>query len=68
MKALKIFYIGNNAIKDWVEFNRMAVPQTLVEVLVVGNPICENMDEDAFRREAIKRLPNIKKLDGEPVV
>lgn len=68
MKALKIFYIGNNAIKDWVEFNRMAIPPNLVEVLVVGNPISESMDEDAFRREAIKRLPNIKKLDGEPVV
>lgn len=68
MKALKIFYIGNNSIKDWVEFNRMAAPPNLVEVLVIGNPLCENMDEESFRREAIKRLPNIKKLDGEPVV
>ncbi len=33
-----------------------------------GNPIYENMEESEWRTEVHKRLPNLKKLDGEPIV
>lgn len=68
MKALKIFYVSNNSIKDWAEFNRMAIPPKLEEITFMGNPLSENMDESAYRAEAIRRLQNLKKLDGEPVI
>ncbi|XP_065364252.1 dynein axonemal light chain 1 [Calliphora vicina] len=68
MKALKVFYVSNNSIKDWSEFNRMGVPPKLEEITFMGNILHENMDESAFRSEAIRRLPNLKKLDGEPVI
>lgn len=68
MKALKIFYVSNNLIKDWPEFNRMAIPPKLEEISFLGNTLWESMDETAFRQEAIRRLPNLKKLDGEPVI
>lgn len=68
MKALKVFYISHNVIKDWVEFNRMALPPNLTEISFVGNLLNENMEPPAFVAEAIRRLPNLKKLDGEPVI
>ncbi|KAL9880555.1 dynein light chain 1, axonemal [Glossina fuscipes] len=68
MKALKVFYVSNNSIKDWAEFSRMSVPPKLEEITFLGNPLYELMDEAAFRSEAIRRLPNMKKLDGETVI
>lgn len=68
MKALKVFYISNNSIKDWAEFNRMGAAPKLEEISFVGNPLHESMEESTFRSEAIRRLPNLKKLDGDPVI
>eukprot|EP00099_Drosophila_melanogaster_P005218 NP_001246039.1 uncharacterized protein Dmel_CG10839, isoform B [Drosophila melanogaster] len=68
MKALRVFYISFNMIKDWTEFMRMGVPPNLSEITFVGNPLNENMDQSAFTAEAVRRLPNMKKLDGEPVI
>ncbi|XP_055843221.1 dynein axonemal light chain 1-like [Episyrphus balteatus] len=68
MKVLKIFYVSNNSIKDWIEFNRMGQAPNLVEISFIGNPLCDTMDEGTFRAEAIKKLQNLKKFDGEPVI
>lgn len=35
---------------------------------MVGNPLYDNLEEAAWRIEATKRLPNLKKLDGETVL
>lgn len=51
-----------------VEFNRLQEVTTLEELLFVGNPLCEAMEESVWKIEASKRLPFLKKLDGEPVV
>ncbi|KAJ8937154.1 hypothetical protein NQ318_009320 [Aromia moschata] len=32
-----------------------------------GNPLVENMDPEAYKAEVAKRLPRLKKLDGEPI-
>ncbi|KAH8393637.1 dynein light chain 1, axonemal [Drosophila serrata] len=68
MKALKVFYISHNVIKDWAEFGRMGIPPNLSDISFVGNILSENMEPAAFAAEAIRRLPNLKKLDGEPVI
>ncbi|XP_034666910.1 dynein light chain 1, axonemal [Drosophila subobscura] len=68
MKALQVFYISHNLIKDWVEFMRIAVPPNLAEITFNGNILSENMEPAAFTAEAVRRLPNLKKLDGEPVI
>ncbi|XP_013114457.1 dynein axonemal light chain 1 [Stomoxys calcitrans] len=68
LKKLKVLYLSNNLIKDWAEFNRFQELEALEDLVVVGNPISEGMDEPTWRAECIKRLPTIKKLDGEPVV
>lgn len=33
-----------------------------------GNPIHDSLEENEWRVEVHKRLPNLKKLDGEPIV
>jgi len=68
MKALRVFYISNNVIKDWAEFMRIGIPPNLTEITFVGNLLNENMEPAAFTAEAVRRLPNLKKLDGEPVI
>ena len=67
MKKLKVFYIGFNNIRDWDEFAKLQAVKTLEDLLIVSNPISENMDEQVFRKSALKKLPFLKKLDGEPV-
>ncbi|KAJ8913480.1 hypothetical protein NQ315_013860 [Exocentrus adspersus] len=68
LKKLKVLYIGNNVIKDWGEFMKFQELASLEDLLFVGNPLSDNLEESVYKAEAIKRLPRLKKLDGEPVV
>lgn len=34
----------------------------------IGNPLYDSMEEGVWKVEAVKRLPNLKKLDGETVL
>lgn len=68
LKKLKILYIGNNLIKDWGEFSRFNTLPDLRDFLFIGNPLMESMDEPVYKKEVIRRLPAITKLDGEPIV
>lgn len=69
LKKLRVLYISNNLIKDWVEFTRLQELTYLENLLFTGNPLHENItDEATYRAECIKRLPSLKKLDGELVV
>jgi dynein light chain 1, axonemal len=68
LKNLKILYISNNLIKEWPEFNRLQEVPLLENLVFVGNPLIETMEEAAYKVEAAKRLPTLKKLDGETLV
>lgn len=71
LKRLKVLYLGNNLIKEWAEFNRLQELTTLETLVFVGNPLVEatiSADETAWRSECARRLPNLKKLDGETIV
>ncbi|XP_011306533.1 dynein light chain 1, axonemal-like isoform X1 [Fopius arisanus] len=67
-KALKVLYMGNNLVKDWAEFNRLQDIPKLEELILINNPICENLDAESWRAQATRRLPKLKKLDGVPIV
>lgn len=59
----------NCAIKKQNLFNFHWQELPLLEdLLFVGNPLFESMEESVWKAEASKRLPNLKKLDGEPVI
>ncbi|XP_055594431.1 dynein axonemal light chain 1-like [Uranotaenia lowii] len=68
LKKLKVLYIGNNSIREWGEFNKLQAVETLEDLLFAGNPLVENIDWTACVREVTKRLPTLKKLDGENMV
>lgn len=69
LKRLKVLYLSNNLIKEWAEFNRLQELTTLETLLFVGNPLVETIGDDAaWRVECIKRMPFLKKLDGETIV
>lgn len=71
LKRIKVLYLGNNLIKEWVEFNRLQELTTLETLVFVGNPLMEatvSGEETAWRSECARRLPHLKKLDGETIV
>lgn len=70
LRKLRVLYISNNLIKDWVEFARLQEVPCLENLLFTGNPLHESFatDEATYRAECTKRLPSLKKLDGELVV
>ncbi|KAM3173194.1 Dynein light chain 1, axonemal [Hymenolepis weldensis] len=67
LKKLRVLYISNNKVKDWVELLRLNDLPSLADLVFVGNPLEEN-NPDTFRDEAMRKLPKIKKLDGIPFV
>eukprot|EP00775_Hariotina_reticulata_P013112 gene13112-13240_t len=68
---LRVLYLSNNKIRDWTEVDRLAAAEKLEDLLLVGNPLYNDYrDNNAipeYRVEVLKRLPNLKKLDGIPV-
>lgn len=60
-------YISNNLIKEWKEFDRFSSCPMLEDLLFTGNPLFEAVEPDKFISEVTRRLPNLKKLEGEPV-
>ncbi|XP_068451622.1 dynein axonemal light chain 1 isoform X2 [Clinocottus analis] len=69
MKKLKVFYVSNNLVKDWGEFVRLADLPCLADLVFVGNPLEEKHSaEGNWMDEASKRVPNLRKLDGTPVI
>ncbi|XP_071971765.1 dynein axonemal light chain 1 isoform X1 [Engystomops pustulosus] len=69
MKKLKVLYMSNNTVKDWAEFGKLADLPCLEDLVFVGNPLEEKHTlEGNWVEEATKRLPKLKKLDGNPVI
>ncbi|CAH0698326.1 unnamed protein product [Spodoptera exigua] len=62
------------AIKKWEDkTGEQAATATeelphLEDLLFVGNPLYDGCELEAWRSEAARRLPNLKKLDGETVL
>ncbi|CAH4033296.1 dynein axonemal light chain 1-like [Pieris brassicae] len=68
LRNLKVLYMSNNLVKEWSEFNKLQELPNLEDLLFVGNPLYDACELDTWRSEAARRLPNLKKLDGETVL
>ncbi|XP_041070645.1 dynein light chain 1, axonemal [Carcharodon carcharias] len=69
MRKLRVLYMSNNLVKDWAEFGKLADLPNLADLVFVGNPIEEKYSsEGSWVEEATKRLTQLKKLDGVPVI
>lgn len=68
MKKLRVLYIGFNMFKNWSEYSKLSeLRDTLRELIFLGNPLVEEMDDEPYRNEAIQRLPFLERFDGDPV-
>uniref|UniRef100_A0A6U0YTQ6 Dynein axonemal light chain 1 n=1 Tax=Polytomella parva TaxID=51329 RepID=A0A6U0YTQ6_9CHLO len=71
LSNLRVLYVSNNKIASWSDIDRLAGLDKLEELLLVGNPLFndyrDNNSSSDYRIEVIKRIPNLKKLDGVPV-
>uniref|UniRef100_A0A1A8PM60 Dynein axonemal light chain 1 n=1 Tax=Nothobranchius pienaari TaxID=704102 RepID=A0A1A8PM60_9TELE len=69
LKNLKVLFMSNNLVKDWAEFSKLAMLPHLVDLVFVGNPLQErNASAGGWMEKACKKLPNLKKLDGNLVI
>ncbi|XP_059047318.1 dynein axonemal light chain 1-like [Achroia grisella] len=68
LRNLKVLYMSNNLVKEWSEFNKLQELPHLEDLLFVGNPLYDGCELEAWRSEAARRLPGLKKLDGETVI
>ena len=64
---LRVLYVGNNALREWAEVDRLAELPALRELLLAGNPLYE-ADRAAARLQVLKRLRHLTKLDNELVL
>lgn len=67
LNKLRTIFMSNNQLKTFDELKHLADLPALEEILLVGNPIYEDMTVQEQRIEVIKRLPKLKKLDGTVV-
>ena len=63
---LTTLYCSNNAIKSFAELDKLKANEQLRDVLFLGNPFYSEVStKEEARLEIIRRLPNVKKIDGE---
>ncbi|XP_052866935.1 dynein axonemal light chain 1-like [Anopheles cruzii] len=68
LRKLKVLYMANNSVRDWTELVKLQAAPALEDLMFAGNPLVENLDEPIYFREVMKRLPQLKKLDGVPML
>eukprot|EP00743_Colponemidia_sp_Colp-15_P001110 GILK01001222.1.p1 GENE.GILK01001222.1~~GILK01001222.1.p1 ORF type:complete len:209 (-),score=26.65 GILK01001222.1:154-744(-) len=64
---LTTLFISNNKIKNWDEISKLALLPELNNVLLVNNPFCEGISKDDIKPRIVKRVPQLKTLDGEMI-
>ena len=64
---LTTLFMSNNQIKAWAEVDKLAGLPHLRDVLLAGNPIYEGLSKEEARLEVLRRLPHLKKIDGDLV-
>ncbi|KAL9186425.1 hypothetical protein ACHAXT_005663 [Thalassiosira profunda] len=63
---LTTLYCSNNLLKSFDELDKLKANEQLRDVLLVGNPMyAEVGGKEAARLEILRRLPNLKIIDGE---
>lgn len=60
-------YIGHNKIKSLDEVAKLSQLPSLRDLLVANNPFYGDKDREAMKPLIIKRVPDLKILDGQVV-
>eukprot|EP00386_Alphamonas_edax_P014740 GDKI01045139.1.p1 GENE.GDKI01045139.1~~GDKI01045139.1.p1 ORF type:complete len:194 (-),score=54.56 GDKI01045139.1:292-873(-) len=64
---LEVLFISNNKIKAWEEVEKLANLPNLCNVLFKGNPMYDGRTLEQCKCSVLKRVPNLKTIDGEMV-
>mmetsp|Transcript_14432 Transcript_14432/g.29598 ORF Transcript_14432/g.29598 Transcript_14432/m.29598 type:complete len:163 (+) Transcript_14432:184-672(+) len=64
---LEVLYISNNSLGDFAELDKLAGLPKFRDIMLVGNPMCEGLEDDEYRLEVLRHLPNLTKIDGKMV-
>jgi dynein light chain 1 len=64
LKKLRVLYMSNNKISNFDELLKLHDLPKLEDLLLINNPIYEEMQAKQARAEVIRRLPKLKKLDN----
>lgn len=62
---LEKLFMSNNKIKNWDELTKLTQLPELHNLLLLGNPLYEGFSKQECPPLVLKRLPNLKTLDGE---
>ena len=61
---LHTLFLSNNKVSKWDEVAKLSQLTELKTVLFVGNPIYGEKEKAEMRPHVIKRIPQIKYVDG----
>lgn len=62
---LTTLFCSNNLIKSFDELDKLKANDKLWDVLFIGNPMYDDVSsKEEARIEILRRLPNVKKIDG----
>jgi len=67
MNRLRVLFLSNNKIKTFDELLKLRECPALEEILLLGNSCYDDLLKDTYTKEVIRRLPTLKKLDGEVI-
>ena len=65
---MQTLFASNNLIDSWGEVDRLAACTKLRDLNLYQNPLCQKMEYYDYKLEVLKRLPNIKSLDGVAIL
>lgn len=67
LSNLENLFLSNNNISKWEELGKLAACSNLKDVLLVGNPIYDDMTQEEARIKVLKHMPgnaNLVKIDN----
>ncbi|GBG28048.1 Ankyrin repeat domain-containing protein 54 [Hondaea fermentalgiana] len=62
LPKLEVLYLSNNSIKDWSELEKLAACTQLKDVLLVGNPIYDDVTPEEARIKVLQHMSANKAL------
>lgn len=54
LAKLKVLYLANNRVKEWAEVERLAALSGLEDLLLKGNPICDDATKESASQYRIE--------------
>eukprot|EP00616_Rhizochromulina_sp_CCMP1243_P001712 CAMPEP_0118968458 /NCGR_PEP_ID=MMETSP1173-20130426/5681_1 /TAXON_ID=1034831 /ORGANISM="Rhizochromulina marina cf, Strain CCMP1243" /LENGTH=115 /DNA_ID=CAMNT_0006917577 /DNA_START=347 /DNA_END=694 /DNA_ORIENTATION=+ len=67
LENLTTLYLSNNLISEWSELDKLTSLPQLKDILLLGNPIYEGLEEHDRRIQVLQHIPGLMKIDGDMI-